>query len=319
MAEAPIEIVAYDPAWPAMFDAERELLREAIGPWLTGEIEHIGSTAVPNLVAKPVIDIMAPVASLEASRPALEKLAPLGYCYFPYRPDVEHWFCKPGPEHRTHHLHLVPGGSRKWMDSIRFRNALRGDPALAGEYAALKQSLARTHRNDREAYTDAKEPFIAEALRARRGRWMHSITFIPMERNSRNFDLALAVKKEAMGPYIMSRWGWDAEEQRRTLEEHWETREFWRISAAGAACAGTISIEKKPTEWFLSDFYLFTAFQGRGIGDAVLRVYLAQAKEAGMPVTLKVIKWNPARTLYERHGFLTTGETETHYLMRWTP
>ena len=163
--QAPIEIVAYDPAWPAMFAAERDAIREAIGPWLTGEIEHVGSTAVPGLAAKPVIDIMAPVAGLETSRPALEGLAAIGYCYAPYRDDVEHWLCKPSPSHRTHHLHLVPGGSRTWMDGVAFRNALRGDAGLARAYADLKRGLARAHREDREAYTPAKGPFIAEALR----------------------------------------------------------------------------------------------------------------------------------------------------------
>ena len=135
--EAPIEIVAYDPAWPAMFAAERDAIREAIGPWLTGEIEHVGSTAVPGLAAKPVIDIMAPIAGLETSRPALERLAAIGYCYAPYRDDVEHWLCKPSPSHRTHHLHLVPGGSRLWMDRIRFRNTLRGILVLARQIANL--------------------------------------------------------------------------------------------------------------------------------------------------------------------------------------
>jgi len=314
MAEAPIEVVAYDPDWPAMFASEKELLRETIAPWLTGEIEHVGSTAVPGLVAKPVIDIMAPVASLEASRPALEKAAAIGYCYFPYRPDVMHWFCKPSAEHRTHHLHLVPGGSRLWMERIAFRNALRGDAALARDYRDLKVRLARDYRNDREAYTDLKGPFIAEALQRRRV--PPRIVLVPMDRSAESFTLALTVKKEAMGPYVIPRWGWDAEMQRRTLEEHWASREFRRIVADGEV-AGTVSMERKPREWFFSDFYLLTAFQGRGIGGEVLSMFLREAKEANVAVTLKVIKWNPARTLYARHGFAVTGETETHYLMRW--
>lgn len=314
MIDAPIEIVPYDPAWSGMFEAEREAIREVIGPWLTGEIEHVGSTAVPRLAAKPVIDIMAPVASLEASRPALEKLAAIGYCHAPYRADVMHWFCKPSPGHRTHHLHLVPGGSRLWMDRIRFRNALRGDPSLAREYQELKMNLARLHGDDREAYTDAKGPFISTALA--RHRSTPRIDLVAMERSAENFTLAIAVKKEALGPYVMPKWGWDGELQRRTLEEHWESREFRRIVADGET-AGTVSMERKPGEWFFSDFYLLTAFQGRGIGAEVLSRFLREASEAGMPVTLKVIKWNPARTLYERHGFVATGETETHYLMRW--
>src|SRR5436190_19706441 len=155
MTEAPVEIIPHDPAWAGRFEEERRLLLAAIGPWLAGPIEHIGSTAIPGLVAKPVIDIMAGVASLDASRPSLPVLAGLGYCYFPYRPDAEHWFCKPSPFFRTHHLHLVPFDGPQWTGAIAFRDYLRIHPAVASEYSALKERLAREHRHDREAYTQA--------------------------------------------------------------------------------------------------------------------------------------------------------------------
>jgi GrpB-like predicted nucleotidyltransferase (UPF0157 family) len=159
--EAPIDIVPYDPSWPARFEEEREQLVEAIGVWLVGPVEHIGSTAIVGLPAKPVIDIMAGVQTLEASRPAITAVADLGYCYSPYRPDSEHWFCKPSPAFRTHHLHLVPFGSLLWTEALAFREYLRAHPPIAGEYAALKQHLAQKYRLDREAYTQAKGPFIA--------------------------------------------------------------------------------------------------------------------------------------------------------------
>ena len=161
-AEAPIEIVAYDPTWPALFDEEAAHLRRVLDPWLAGPIEHIGSTAVPGVAAKPVVDIMAGVESLVLSRPAIEAVAPLGYCYFPYQPDREHWFCKPSPALRTHHLHLVPVGSPQWIRPIAFRNYLRAHANVAADYEALKRRLAGTFRNDREAYTRAKDPFIDE-------------------------------------------------------------------------------------------------------------------------------------------------------------
>ena len=163
--EAPIEIVAPDPAWPARFEAERQALTQALGPWLTGPVEHIGSTAVPGLPAKAVIDIMAGVASLDASRPAIDAAAALGYCYYPYRPDSEHWFCKPSAAFRTHHLHLVPFGSEQWRGAIAFRDYLRAHPADAAEYAALKMRLALRFRDDREAYTEAKSAFITRLTR----------------------------------------------------------------------------------------------------------------------------------------------------------
>jgi GrpB-like predicted nucleotidyltransferase (UPF0157 family) len=159
-AEAPIEIASYDPAWPALFRQESDELTAVLAPWLVRAIEHIGSTAVPGLSAKPVIDMMAAVVSLESARPAITAAARLGYCYFPYRPDLEHWFCKPSASHRTHHLHLVPADSAQWIRCIAFREYLRANPDVAAEYAELKGRLAERFRLDREAYTKAKAPFI---------------------------------------------------------------------------------------------------------------------------------------------------------------
>jgi len=158
--EAAIEIVRYDVSWPIRFQEEAELLRRALSPWLIGPIEHIGSTAIPGLAAKPVIDIMAGVETLDASRPAITAAIAPEYCYAPYQTDVEHWFCKPSPAFRTHHLHLIPVNSPRWLRPIAFRDYLRGHADVAAEYEALKRRLAHAHHLDREAYTQAKAPFI---------------------------------------------------------------------------------------------------------------------------------------------------------------
>jgi GrpB-like predicted nucleotidyltransferase (UPF0157 family) len=163
--DAPVEIVPYDQEWPRTFEAERQLLLDAIGPWLVaGSIEHIGSTAIPGLDAKPVIDIMAGVESLDGSRAALPVLARHQYCYFPYRTEVMHWLCKPSPARRTHHLHLAPHGGPLWIERLAFRDYLRTHVDVALEYATLKHRLAAEHRFDREAYTDAKAPFVQRVL-----------------------------------------------------------------------------------------------------------------------------------------------------------
>ena len=165
MIDAPIELVEYDPQWPQQFLHERDILCNALADWLVGLPEHIGSTAIPGLAAKPVIDIMAPVQSLEAAAAAIESAKRIGYLHFPYKPDVMHWFCKPSPDVRTHHLHLVPMGSRLWTERLAFRDALRASGELSSRYAQLKRTLAVQYRNDREAYTEAKTPFIAGVLR----------------------------------------------------------------------------------------------------------------------------------------------------------
>src|SRR4051812_2680418 len=104
----PVVIAAYDPTWPERFEAERALLEPVLGEAAPGGIHHVGSTAVPGLAAKPVIDILVGVADLESSRALIEPLGAVGYVYAQYRADVMHWLCKPSPQQRTHHLHLVP-------------------------------------------------------------------------------------------------------------------------------------------------------------------------------------------------------------------
>lgn len=165
--DEPIRIVSYDTEWPGRFAAEQAVLADAIGSWATGGIHHVGSTAVPGLDAKPIIDILAGVDSLEAARDCFEPLAGLDYLHAPYRPGEMHWFCKPHPSRRTHHLHLVPTGSNRFNDELAFRDRLRTDRALATEYASLKRDLAQRFPDDREAYTEAKTEFILDALGAR--------------------------------------------------------------------------------------------------------------------------------------------------------
>jgi GrpB-like predicted nucleotidyltransferase (UPF0157 family) len=161
---AAIFVTEYDPRWPGLFEQERALLAPVLAPWLAGPIEHIGSTAVPGLAAKPVIDIMAAIQTLEGSRDAIDALQSLGYLYAPYHPEAEHWFCKPHPNHRTHHLHLVPIQSPVWTACIAFRNRLRASPSIAAEYLALKRKLAASFPNDREAYTSGKTEFVTRIL-----------------------------------------------------------------------------------------------------------------------------------------------------------
>jgi GrpB-like predicted nucleotidyltransferase (UPF0157 family) len=161
----PIVVASYSANWPDLFAKEALLLKSVLEPWLVAEIEHIGSTAVVGLCAKPIIDIMAPVRNLESSRQAIAAAQTVGYCHYPYQPDRMHWFCKPTPMARTHHLHLIPWGSHLWRERLAFRDALRMSPALAEQYANLKHRLAAQHPHDREAYTEAKAPFVATALR----------------------------------------------------------------------------------------------------------------------------------------------------------
>jgi GrpB-like predicted nucleotidyltransferase (UPF0157 family) len=163
-----IRIAPYDAAWPDSFERERAVLDAAIGRWAVGGIHHVGSTAVPGLAAKPIVDILVGVEDLEGSRECFEPLARLEYLYAPYLSEEMHWFCKPHPDRRTHHLHLVPTSGRRYADELAFRDRLRADPGTAERYAELKRDLADRFPDDRDAYTEAKTDFIRAALEAAR-------------------------------------------------------------------------------------------------------------------------------------------------------
>ena len=166
MSRAPVILEKYDSSWPSKFEEEKEYLMAVAGKWHFGSIEHVGSTAVPGMVAKPVIDVMFGVKTLDESRPAIEVLVEAGYEYWPYKTEVMHWFCKPSDVFRTHHLHLIPYESPLWQERIKFRELLRSDDKVATEYANMKRELAATYREDREAYTDKKWPFIQRVLQS---------------------------------------------------------------------------------------------------------------------------------------------------------
>ena len=158
--DGPIEIVEYDPGWPARYVAERERL----SPLLPGiPIHHIGSSAVRGLAGKAVIDMIALVEDLDTSSSAVMQRA--GYQLpAPFNADLGHrrFLSYPTAIHRTHHLHLVD--EREDMDQcLRFRDSLRADPKLAAEYVALKRALAARYREDRMGYTKAKSRFIIDA------------------------------------------------------------------------------------------------------------------------------------------------------------
>ncbi|XVV09651.1 GrpB family protein [Actinoplanes sp. CA-131856] len=162
MADERIHLQAYDPAWAERFEQEAEKLREVLGEHVVGGVHHVGSTAVPGLKAKPIIDIMVGVRDLESTKGCIELVAGLDYLYAPYRVDVMHWFCKPDPARRTHHLHLVPVGSPRFVDVLAFRDHLRSRPEAARRYERLKVELATRYADDRDAYTEGKSALVAE-------------------------------------------------------------------------------------------------------------------------------------------------------------
>jgi len=162
-----VVIAPYSPAWPHVYARARDAIVAALGDLLVG-IEHVGSTAVPGLGAKPVIDIMPGVAHDTALGRCIAPLQGLGYEYVPAFEDempFRRYFRKPATaqEHAIH-VHVVVVGDAFWDDHLLFRDYLRRHPAVVAQYEQLKRTIART-ATDGEAYQDAKAAFIASVMR----------------------------------------------------------------------------------------------------------------------------------------------------------
>ncbi len=160
----PVIIVDYDPAWPHIFEAEKTRILEAIGPHILA-IEHIGSTSVPGLAAKPIIDILIGLRSLGDSADVATRLEAIGYEYDPSHedefPERRH-FGRGRTPAQVYHLHAVEVTTEFWKRHVLFRDYLRTHPEAAAEYGRLKKDLAARYGRDRDGYTDAKGPFIRE-------------------------------------------------------------------------------------------------------------------------------------------------------------
>lgn len=155
----------YNPEWPVLFTQEKELLRNAFGKRILA-IEHIGSTAIPGMPAKPIIDINVAIESLDDIDDFIEQLPKLGYEYMPNRRFADRQFFPKGPPKcRTHHLNLVEIDSpTAWRNQLLFRNYLRDNADARNEYAQLKRELADSYADNREAYTESKSDFIQQII-----------------------------------------------------------------------------------------------------------------------------------------------------------
>jgi len=173
-----IEVCEYDPQWPEMFRAEKALIDKE----LTGavkDIQHIGSTAVPGLAAKPIIDILVAVEFLEDVDCYAPGLFSIGYKNVPHDEDATRRFFMKGRP-RTHHVHVVAYGSWTYWRHLLFRDYLLDHPTVCEEYECLKRVLANRHRDDRAKYLEGKSDFVeAIIVRAVRERLIY---FVPSKR-----------------------------------------------------------------------------------------------------------------------------------------
>ncbi len=139
-----------------------------------------------------------------------------------------------------------------------------------------------------------------------------------VEAKEEDFEFAFEAKKQAMGPHIISKWGWDREYQYSVHKQRWEEKPWFLIQLNGESI-GTVSIHHFEDHTQFGEFYLLDKFRNRGIGTTILRKFLADCDQASRKVVLEYLKWNPVGSLYRRHGFELTHESEIHYFMVRNP
>jgi GrpB-like predicted nucleotidyltransferase (UPF0157 family) len=164
----PIVLVPFHSDWPALAQQEMDILRAALPGVPLVDMQHIGSTAVDGIVAKPILDIQLLVPNAADFPRIITALCTLGYEYWADNPNTgQLFFVKGRPPQgkgRTHHVHVLQD-AEKFEDAVLFRDALMGDAALAAEYEALKRELAGKFTADREAYTEGKTAFVRDVIR----------------------------------------------------------------------------------------------------------------------------------------------------------
>jgi GrpB-like predicted nucleotidyltransferase (UPF0157 family) len=165
-----VRIVDYDSTWPALAEAELRRVTQSLGP-VAVRSAHVGSTAVPGLAAKPIVDLLVAVDALEPRARYVEPLERLGYLFAPApeSPD-RHFFAKPPQRPRSHHLHVVESGSEHEFRHLAVRDFLRAHPDEAAGYAALKRRVVARDPHDRLAYIEGKDGYIT-ALERRAVAW----------------------------------------------------------------------------------------------------------------------------------------------------
>jgi GrpB-like predicted nucleotidyltransferase (UPF0157 family) len=173
----PITVVSYDPVWPELFRQLGAQLREALGG-LALRIDHIGSTAVPGLAAKPIVDVQISVERLEPVEPFRTALEAAGLLYRAANPERTKRYFRERPGQRRTHVHIRRAGSFSEQFALLFRDFLRADPAAAQDYGQHKLALAARFTNDRHGYLEAKTPIIWDVLR-RADQWAQATGWEP--------------------------------------------------------------------------------------------------------------------------------------------
>ena len=315
-------IVPSDRTWPEAFDAARERIEPVLRPWLVRRIEHIGSTAVPGLAAKAIIDMLAVVADIDDIAPSEPGLARLGWVPAPEPGDRDRRvrsFCTPDVARRTHHLHVVEHEADGWRGTLAFRDYLRAHPGMASAYTALKSNLAAQHSGD----PDRREPY-----RAGKATFIDEVTAIALD------SPVAAVVRDASGEDAQAiadvhAWSWRVTYRGLVPQPYLDLlsgddrAEAWRSWLANGPPANQAMVvvhegqvrgfatvcSAEPSPPVLGALYLDSSLWGRGVGRALLVAAEQRARQGGHS---EMVLWvhpknERARRFYEGAGWQDAG------------
>ena len=307
-----VKLEPHSLAWAEEYARERDRIVAAVGDRLQA-IEHVGSTAIPGVCAKPIIDIAIAVATLDSVEALAPDLAGLGY---DYPGDIgipgERIFGR-GADLVTHLVHVLAAGTTEWRNYVQFRDALRTDPALAAEYDELKTRLGGKFPEDRAAYTRAKSQFIERVLRlADPQRVVYRL--VPAGAGDEPWleRLRRGVYQEL---FESTFGGWDEERHQRHCAECWARGEISLIEIDGAR-VGMIQLFERPDAIEVGELQIQPSHQNHGIGTQILRDTISRAQEQRRDVLLSVALRNErALRFYRRLGFQEVSRSETHIHM----
>jgi GrpB-like predicted nucleotidyltransferase (UPF0157 family)/GNAT superfamily N-acetyltransferase len=317
-----VRLVPYSKEWATFFEKEKTILQRTLGNQVLG-IQHVGSTSIPGMVAKPIIDIAVGIESIKDFKKCIEPLKTAGYESKEVNKNHNQFTFNKGPEEkRICHLHLVKYNGEIWKDYLAFRNYLKANKKRAIKYSTLKERLAKKYPENRVKYTKNKSNFIRETIKIARlhfGQDSLSGTVRLRKAKVDDNEFAFQTKKAAMKEYIDQSTGWDEKEQRRLHTGRFNTREF-KVVQLSSIDVGITSIDREQDCIKVNQIYILPKYQNKGIGASVMKLIATEAAGLNVPVKLQVLKVNiRAKSFYDRLGFRSTGKSDTHFLMEKLP
>lgn len=317
-----VVIVPFNPDWPRMFEEEKQHLLDCLPHKIIKRIEHFGSTAIPNLSAKPIIDILVEVTSLEETKKVVVPiLTAQGYDYF-WRPthgddglSFYAWFIKRDANGtRTHHIHMVESEFEHW-DRLLFRDYLIEHPRLLKKYQQLKLHLAKTFPNDRSAYTNAKTEFIVKTTMLAKEYYNMRKSLVTRRAELSDVDAITEIYNEAI---LTTTATFDTEpksitERLQWFQSHDKRHPIW-VVVLGEKVLGWISLSKWSERAAYNDtgetsFYVKSEYRGQGIGTILMQTLIKEAQQLKYHTIIARIAGESDVSLHvhENFGFVQVG------------